>query len=76
LDRNRGAYLDELIQFYKDLGIHYIKEFNLKNELMSYFESNVIKGDKKKFALDFTYNEENQQIIRNTTGAQKLNYYE
>ncbi len=43
---------------------------------MSYFESNVIKGDKKKFALDFTYNEENQQIIRNTTGAQKLNYYE
>ncbi len=60
------------MQFYKDLGIHYIKEFNLKNELMSYFESNVIKGDKKKFALDFTYNEETQQIIRNTTGAQKF----
>ncbi len=62
--------MNELKQFYKDLGIHYIKQFDLKNELMSYFESNAIKGDKKKFALAYTYNEETKQIMTNTTGAQ------
>ncbi len=54
----------EIQQFYNDLGIFYINEFDCKHDLLVYLKNNVRKGDKKKFALGFSYDEKREELSK------------
>jgi hypothetical protein len=68
-DRRRGAYLHEIKLFYEEIGIKYINEFLSKPDLMTYRENVTKFGDKKKFALGFSYTDKMKKSIETATGT-------
>jgi hypothetical protein len=66
IDKNRGAYITEIIEFYKDLEIYYLNEFLTTQALMEYLEVYVKCGEKKKFALGYCYDETIKRQIEQT----------